>query len=51
MKKIALIIFTGSLILGFLSCTPESVSSNVDELEYSTGGDEDDGNLPPPPGT
>jgi len=46
MKKIAVIFFTGFLILGFLSCTPESVSSNVGEYQDCCNGDD---NIPPPP--
>jgi hypothetical protein len=47
MKKIILIFFTGILIFGVFSCTPESVTNSTVEYQDCCGDDEDQ--LPPPP--
>jgi hypothetical protein len=46
MKKLYLIIFMIFLNVILFSCTPESISEDINEVGLCCG---DDGNLPPPP--
>ncbi len=49
MKKIISMFFTGILILGVFSCTPESVTNSTVEYQDCCGNDSDNPPPPPPP--
>jgi len=46
MKKIYIILFTVFLNMGLFSCTPQSITSDLQDTQACCG---DDGELPPPP--
>jgi hypothetical protein len=46
MKKIAIIIFAVFLNMGLFSCTPQSITEDLQTPQACCG---DDGDIPPPP--
>ncbi len=46
MKKAVILLFTIVLNIGLFSCTPESVTNEIQEQQTCCG---DNGSIPPPP--